>query len=743
MLHDRHEIADYLLSFEPSSAEKYVRKNKHVGENTRLWIDAICINQQDLQEKNEQVSVMDRIYSQAFYVTIWLGRDDGTGAAASEAVSELFSMAATTRTPADVNFEPYQAMDSVICQQAGLPYINEFEWMSLAALYLRQQFRRIWCLQEAVLGREVVMYLGEKHIPWDEFMMVTDMLYVLQQSYAIPPSSKHRPFYTAAIESEAHLISDSRMRRRLDAMPDQQREQLSRQGARFQRKAGQKWQLSLLEMILSAVTFECSDPHDHIYGLLGMCKDHPDSPSIEIDYAQPWEEVYTEVMRMCLRSKSEPDLRLLTLIRDSANYQNENLPSWVLHFGQAGLAPIGQPHHAAAGQHSHTWDKARSSSGRENELIMEGTQVDIIKEVATKRAGMDKVSMFDFDMTWPSLILGLPQTYPHTKETRTEAFWRTLCGDSTSQEDVEASRRFHGSNIESTSAEPLNIASKAPSKYAAQFRTQLYASILSHAEKLADMRLKYRMSRGGVLLQALMALQSARDAGDGEGRVHHITRPSQEEEAELRDTTLEGPYFSDPVAKQAIEGFEQLYQTDSRQTGGPGCSTPSKAGISASLRHPTYRVWFPNAGDAGSDVAIIRPMLPHASDAQYMDKLPADQGGFRTQFARLNGGRRLFVTGRQQYLGLGPMSMQPGDEVWLMKGSKVPVLLRKMGEENVEYLEDRLEEASLSESSDKGKCKQASQNRSYYKYVGDLYVHGIMYGEAVAEMTRWDDIALL
>lgn len=39
----------------------------------RLWIDAICINQDDVLERNHQVQHMGRIYSRAAMVLVWLG----------------------------------------------------------------------------------------------------------------------------------------------------------------------------------------------------------------------------------------------------------------------------------------------------------------------------------------------------------------------------------------------------------------------------------------------------------------------------------------------------------------------------------------------------------------------------------------------------------------------------------------------------------------------------------------------
>lgn len=40
----------------------------------KIWIDQICINQEDLEERGQQVSIMHRIYRQAEQTIIWLGR---------------------------------------------------------------------------------------------------------------------------------------------------------------------------------------------------------------------------------------------------------------------------------------------------------------------------------------------------------------------------------------------------------------------------------------------------------------------------------------------------------------------------------------------------------------------------------------------------------------------------------------------------------------------------------------------
>jgi hypothetical protein len=40
-----------------------------------MWIDAVCINQTNPQERTAQVGIMKNIYSKSDHVVIWLGKD--------------------------------------------------------------------------------------------------------------------------------------------------------------------------------------------------------------------------------------------------------------------------------------------------------------------------------------------------------------------------------------------------------------------------------------------------------------------------------------------------------------------------------------------------------------------------------------------------------------------------------------------------------------------------------------------
>jgi hypothetical protein len=47
-----------------------------LSETRVLWIDAICINQADIEERNRQLYLMPHIYGRAQMVLVWLGHDD-------------------------------------------------------------------------------------------------------------------------------------------------------------------------------------------------------------------------------------------------------------------------------------------------------------------------------------------------------------------------------------------------------------------------------------------------------------------------------------------------------------------------------------------------------------------------------------------------------------------------------------------------------------------------------------------
>ncbi|KAH7069922.1 heterokaryon incompatibility protein-domain-containing protein, partial [Paraphoma chrysanthemicola] len=78
---DRFEVHENLYAF----LRMLARKRRPCAKS--LWIDALCIDQTSIRERNHQVQQMGQIYSQAKEVVVWLGEDEG--------IADLFRFAAT------------------------------------------------------------------------------------------------------------------------------------------------------------------------------------------------------------------------------------------------------------------------------------------------------------------------------------------------------------------------------------------------------------------------------------------------------------------------------------------------------------------------------------------------------------------------------------------------------------------------------------------------------------------------
>ncbi|PVH71655.1 heterokaryon incompatibility, partial [Cadophora sp. DSE1049] len=59
------------------------------GMKRTLWIDALCINQNDISERNAQVSIMGSIYASASGVLIWAGEEAEGSTEALKAIGEI------------------------------------------------------------------------------------------------------------------------------------------------------------------------------------------------------------------------------------------------------------------------------------------------------------------------------------------------------------------------------------------------------------------------------------------------------------------------------------------------------------------------------------------------------------------------------------------------------------------------------------------------------------------------------
>ncbi|KAI0016050.1 heterokaryon incompatibility protein-domain-containing protein [Xylariomycetidae sp. FL0641] len=133
-------------------------------ESRRIWVDAICINQDDDSDKERQIPSMGKIYSYASAVRVWLGKSEA-GAAA------LRKLQCLTKKSAVV---PYSEIWGTQSSEIGdtqsptnhLPDAFEMLRDSLQDLLELPWFRRRWVIQEVVLNSTVILHCADIWLPW-------------------------------------------------------------------------------------------------------------------------------------------------------------------------------------------------------------------------------------------------------------------------------------------------------------------------------------------------------------------------------------------------------------------------------------------------------------------------------------------------------------------------------------------------------------------------------------------------
>lgn len=126
-----------------------------------FWIDAICINQADLEEKSQQVSIMGDIYTKSAITWVWLGEHDQFSREAFGVLQTLISKSDGANDQIPKRLEA----DHTLLTEFGLPDTNSWKWFAVFALFQRQWFRRSWVVQEAALSSHILFQCGSLNVP--------------------------------------------------------------------------------------------------------------------------------------------------------------------------------------------------------------------------------------------------------------------------------------------------------------------------------------------------------------------------------------------------------------------------------------------------------------------------------------------------------------------------------------------------------------------------------------------------
>jgi hypothetical protein len=120
-------------------ALRHVRRS---DSPVNLWVDQICINQDDLKEKGQQVNFMSMIYRRSWVTVVWLGEEADSSSDALELMRDfnaVFQYILDESAP-DVGF----------FGRNGLPVPCSQQWQDLKTLLARTWFQRVWVIQEVI-----------------------------------------------------------------------------------------------------------------------------------------------------------------------------------------------------------------------------------------------------------------------------------------------------------------------------------------------------------------------------------------------------------------------------------------------------------------------------------------------------------------------------------------------------------------------------------------------------------------
>ena len=275
-----------------------LRRIRPLDYSLTLWIDAICINQLDVAERESQVRMMRRIYQQAQCVAVDLGEE----AEGVELILPLLSKIITQLKQHGTDWK----LPQIQFEEFGLPPAEAQDWKALVLLLCRPWFRRVWIIQEYALAQNLTIVYGNTVLPWEDLYVTVLWL------------NKHGMF--------AHLAALG------DDLFPNGREVALRASVNFFnivhiRNGIQRGTPKSFSRCLRHVrAFEATDPRDRAYGLLGLIP-NVDSFGFEVIYSseETLERVFIRLAQALVKSGDAYNVLLSAGPKNSSM----NVPSWV------------------------------------------------------------------------------------------------------------------------------------------------------------------------------------------------------------------------------------------------------------------------------------------------------------------------------------------------------------------------------------------------------------------------------
>lgn len=288
-----------------ANLEEALHRLRLPDRSRTLWIDAICINQDNVEERNFQVRLMHSIFSSSVRTIAFLGSEAGHSAMIPE-VNMRFGAISPDLTHQDVE-------DASEYSIVGIPDPGDQSWQALTAFFSRAWFRRVWVFQEAIVSKQVLITCGNWSCPLETLAPLLKLVklgiagHLVNQRYGEERSSELEFSYQANFSGNEARSALTLFQAMLHHR--QRREEL---------RLGN----TLLECRHTAAT----DPRDHVYALLGLCFER-EIDMLQPDYSQSLATAYARYTIYMFEEEAN-GTELLGLA--GLAFNRLNVPSWVV-----------------------------------------------------------------------------------------------------------------------------------------------------------------------------------------------------------------------------------------------------------------------------------------------------------------------------------------------------------------------------------------------------------------------------
>ncbi|KAI1412730.1 heterokaryon incompatibility protein-domain-containing protein [Hypoxylon sp. FL1857] len=248
-----------------------------------LWVDAICINQDDSDERSSQVAMMRNIYRQAQRVVVWLGNGNDKTQKSIRLINTISDRYKESGSPDGLSKDDLKSLHDPLMNGNGVHwFIEDFP------LFTFPWFRRTWVVQEIFNAQKSIFCCGSDSFKWESLLRVNKCIPLRGVTMRSVTKAMMPPFFAKLFDSriaeESGISSTS---------------------------------LEILDVLIQGLDLDATDPRDKLFAILQFGREtwKLDSlpPTIVPNYNRPTQEVFSLFTKWWIMEHQS--LRILSAIQ--------------------------------------------------------------------------------------------------------------------------------------------------------------------------------------------------------------------------------------------------------------------------------------------------------------------------------------------------------------------------------------------------------------------------------------------